>query len=273
MLCGKDLGKLLSLRSAYASMLVAVGVTLFILNLAGIVIGPTDSSPRSTPERATIPGYHFSSRNPTDLQSMLAQKAPTFDLEVVNNVVFESLVHADDRRVQPHENWIMWLAGWVYEPASKTQNAWRIVSGGRAICSEAAAVVNEISKINGVDARFVVLNGHVVSEVRTDKGWQIADPDYGVVYSADLALLEAGGMSTVIKEKLKRRGFTDTTIASYIDFFESTEDNRVLEIGLPSSPRLHTFEQVAEWLKWILPGLMIITGLIVMREWRNRARI
>lgn len=252
-------------------MVMVAAVVLLIVNLLGTALGPFYRGPGPAAGEAAIAGYHFSPRDRTELQSMLKTRTREFDLELVNNIVFESLVHADDRRIQLHENWIMWLAGLVYEPASRTQSARRIVAGGRAICSEAAAVVNEVARINGVDARLVALNGHVVSEVRTGDGWQIADPDYGVVFTSDLDTLESGHMSAVMEEKLRLRGYSDASIARYVEFFETPEDNAVLDVGSVSSPRLHAFERFSEWLKWIVPFALLIASLVVIRERSRRS--
>lgn len=262
------------LRTWSSALLIAASATLLILNVSGSVSAPTFDESTEATNGVLVAGYHYAPRGDrAELQNMLEKQLPKFDLELINDVVFESLVHSDNRRIQLHENWFMWITGLFYEPAGRTQSAQRIVSGGHAICSEAAAVVNEISKINGVQARLIALNGHVVSEVLTEQGWQIADPDYGVVYANGFEVLQAGGMATIMAEKLNQKGYGEATIAGYIGHFETTEDNRALSIGAASSPRLHVFERLSEWLKWIIPGALFVVGAGGLRGYTyNRMR-
>ncbi len=236
-------------------------VILLAMNVIGLDESPT-AAPTQSGSGVLVAGYHYPLRpDRTKLQAMLEAPMLEFELETVNQIVFESLIHSSDRRIRPVENWLAWLAGLVYEPAGKTQDARKIVSGGHAICSEAAAVVNAISEINGVDARLVALNGHVVSEVRTDNGWRIADPDYGGVYPHSLATLQAGEATALMGHKLHQRGYDEDTISGYVDYFETAEDNYRLDVGAASSPRLRTFEQVSEWLKWTIPVALILAGV------------
>lgn len=252
------------------TLLFAAAATL-VLNLSGLLFGPSLAGGAPITTGLSVPGYHYAVRDKDRLQAMLDQPMPRFDLELVNNEVFESLVHSDNRRIQLHENWLMWVAGLFYEPMSRTQNPERIVSGGQAICSEAAAVVNEIARVNNLDARLIALSGHVVAEVLTEEGWQIADPDYGVVYSVGLQALEARTMTADITQKLSRKGFNKVTIAQYIEFFGTSEDNVVLDVGAASSPRLYAFENLSELLKWMIPGILFLLTLVMLRRQMRNA--
>ena len=197
---------------------------------------------------------------------MLNKPMNTFDMDQVNSTIFESLVHTDTRRIQPRENWLQWIAGVFHEPLSRTQNPHRIASGGGGICSEATAVLNHIANLNGLDTRFVALNGHVLSEVRTRDGWRLADPGYGFVYPVGLTALKADAMVPMMRQLLEDKGYNDALTARYVEFFQSAEDNRVTEINVALSPRLHTFEVSSEWLKWLIPGALILSGAFGLRR-------
>jgi hypothetical protein len=57
------------------------------------------------------------------------------------------------------------------------------------------------------------------------------------------------GTIPTMADKLERKGYGEAKIAAYVDYFVTTDDNRVLDIGAASSPRLRAFERLAEWSK------------------------
>ena len=124
--------------------------------------------------------------------------------------------------------------------------------------------------LNGLKTRFAGLNGHIVSEILTDRGWCIADPDYGVSYPSGLKGMEKKENGPLIRQKLTKRGYKKKVIDEYIERFQSSGDNTVTEIDVALSPRLYVVERAAEWLKWIIPLIMIFSGLIFSKE--NTAR-
>jgi hypothetical protein len=161
---------------------------------------------------------------------------------------------------------LLWLAGKFYEPLSRTQNPERIVAGEGGLCSEVAAVMNSIAMRSGLNARFIGLNGHVVSEVQTVNGWRIADPDFGVTYPGSLKLLEGENGPVIIRNVLKTKGYRKDTIDSIIKLFQSSEDNVVMDINVALSPRLYKLELFAEWLKWIIPVFLLFIVFIFMKK-------
>lgn len=188
-----------------------------------------------------------------------------FDIRNVSNTIFESIAHNDKRRISIFENYLLWLAGKFYYPLGKTQDPYRIVSGGEGICSEVSMLFNSIARLNGYEARFVGLNGHVVSEIKTDHGWYVVDPDYGVVYPVGLEVLESEAGIPMMTTMLSERGFSKATIQSYIQFFHSSEDN-VIASGAALSPRLYLIERLSDWLKWIVPVLLIVLGGMIRKS-------
>lgn len=187
-------------------------------------------------------------------------------LEEATRLVFLSIRHADDRRITPAENWILWLCGKLYEPLSRTQDTDRLIAGGRALCGEKAQVLKSLTERAGLPTRFIGLNGHIVLEVQTEQGWQVADPDFGITYAADLARLESAEGSAIMRQELGKIGYGRETIATYIATVQSSADNIVFATGRPLSPRLYRIESLCDLLKWIVPLFFLIPAGYLLRD-------
>ena len=240
---------------------ISIGLVLLAINILGFVVNPNVIEHDNENEGKGIPGYDYPTQDLSKLRALLDRPMDNFDLIAVNGVISASLVHSDKRTIQLYENWLLWLGGKFYEPLSRTQDADRIVAGGGGLCSEVSAVMNRIAERNGLEARFIGLNGHVVSEIKTENGWRVADPDYGVIYDVGLGYLEGENGPQTMKSALTGVGYNDKMIESYIEVFQSAEDNVVFDIGIASSPRLYRAELIAEWLKWLIPVLLLLAGI------------
>ncbi len=186
--------------------------------------------------------------------------------------VYAGTSHSDERRICIQENWVHWVLGQVYQPLSRTQNSWRLADGGFANCSERAQILKTILEQRGYPCRFVGLTGHVVLEVLAVDGWRVADPDYGVVYPGNLATLEGPRGPALIRQRLAENGCDQATIERYIEFVRTTDNNIVLPVGSPLSPRLYVIEAYCEWLKWGIPAaIAVFVPLASVR--RNRRAV
>lgn len=250
-------------------LMIVIGLVLILINALGYVLGTNVVEENDGHLSGAIQGYSYPTQDTLRLQGMLDKPMDSFDIDSVNNTIFESIIHSDKRKIHFYENWMLWLGGKFYEPLSRTQNPRRIVLGGGAICSEVSAVFNSIANLNGFEARFVGLSGHVVSEIRTDNGWRVVDPDFGVTYPVGLKSLEKKEGINLMRELLTNRGFKAETIDQYIQLFQSSSDNIVTEVGVPWGPRLYAIELTTEYLKWIIPIIIIILGIVLLRKTHN----
>lgn len=245
---------------------LSIGLALIAINILGFVMSPSVIEQDNDNEGKGIPGYDYATQDSAKLIALLNRPMDNFDLIAVNDIISASIVHSDKRTIQLYENWLLWMGGKFYEPLSRTQDADRIVAGRGGLCSEVSAVMNAIAERNGLEARFIGLNGHVVSEIKTESGWRVADPDYGVVYDVGLGYLERENGPQTMKNVLRGVGYNGKTIESYIRLFQSAEDNVLFEIGMALSPRLYRAEVIAEWLKWLIPVLLLLAGINYTRK-------
>jgi hypothetical protein len=93
-------------------------------------------------------------------------------------------------RVPAGENWLLYLKSFTepehygkYEFADPE----KALERGVGLCSQQAVILCRLLLDNGIDAKIIVLGGHVVVGARTGPGkWIVADPDYGVVVPRDI---------------------------------------------------------------------------------------
>lgn len=249
-----------------SNIMIVTGLALMLVNTLSLVLEVSVVGENYEHMNDLVPGYSYQVQDTSRLQVMLEEPVGSFDIEGVNNLIFESIVHSDKRKVQIFENWLLWLGGKFYEPLSRTQDPRRIVSGEGGLCSEVSAVFNSIARLNGFETRFIGLGGHVVSEIKTDNGWRVVDPDYGITYPVGHEDLEKKRGVLLMRQLLKNRGYKEEIIDGYIRIFQSSADNTVTEVDVALSPRLHVIELAAEWLKWIIPMIIIFLGVISSRK-------
>lgn len=193
-----------------------------------------------------------------------------FDLDRSIELIRAATVHSDERRISLKENWLQWVLGQLYPPASRTQSTAALIAGGVANCSERAQILKSLAETAGIECRFVGLSGHVVLEMQIDGQWLTADPDYGVVYAMAVEDLANAGEATMVAS-LARQGYSPAIIERYVSLVTSTEDNHVLPIGSALSPRLEKLEQACRWGVWGLPLALLVSGgcLLAFRGFRS----
>jgi hypothetical protein len=259
----------------YASMtLLFMGTALLGLDLAGLLLEPPSSEPTLVPQAQQVAGFHYSVSSNAELLRRLSAPDGVFSLEATNDLVAMTIRHVEDRRLAIYENPLMWMAGKLYDPLSRTQNPYKVAKGAEGLCSEAALVLTAIAKLHGVPARLVGLSGHVVSEIKTPQGWRVADPDFGITFPATVRDLEGPKGPPMIEQALRSRGYDEAAVKHYVRVFQTASDNVAAPIHAPLSPRLAKLEACAEWLNWILPIAFLAVGMLLLgrsRRFRNEA--
>ncbi len=130
-----------SYRQIASTLMIVTGLVLVLVNMLGFALAVSVVDEHHEFANDSVPGYGYSLQDTSRLQGMLREPMTDFDLETVNNTIFESLVHSDKRTIHIYENALLWLGGALYEPLSRTQNPRRIVSGGVGLCSDVSTVL------------------------------------------------------------------------------------------------------------------------------------
>ena len=248
---------------------VLVSIFLLLINIAGIFLHPSFDTVDSIQKRGT-PGYQHPVSDKVLLLTMLKVKGDTGNTSFVDSAtrkVFYSMFHTDERRIAIYENWIMWLAGKMYRPAGRTQDAALLVKGGAGNCSERTQVLMDIFKLNGLNFRIIALNGHVAEQVLFNGQWMVTDPDYGLVYKGDMQQMATEQGLMYADSVLAANGFDKTMREKYLYFWKTGNDNILSPLNKMSSTRLYKAERISQWLRWIIPTLILFTCII---PWKRK---
>lgn len=189
------------------------------------------------------------------------------DLAYATSLVHAATRHDDFVEVTFSENWLQWTLGRFYPPVRKLQDADRLLAHGGGNCSERSQILKTICEEGNYPSRFVGLGGHVVLEVYCDGFWQIADPDYGVHFPVELTEWQSEDSASLVRGKLARN-YSSERVENYLAILHSSEDNSVLTIGQPLSPRLFMIEKGCIVGAWLLPGFGIAFG-VILALWRT----
>lgn len=234
-----------------------VGVGLLLLNALGLAVHSRSTNHSS--QNGSLREYVASLRT-----------GAAFDLGEATRRIYLGTTHSDARRIAVTENWLQWALGRIYPPLSRTQDTDRLIAGNLANCSERSQILKDLAECAGCDCRFAGLSGHVVLEVKLPRGWHVADPDYGVVYPLGIAELQQAKNQRLVGQTLYSAGYSRPVIERYIQILQSTEDNVVLPVRSPLSPRLDLAERACHWLVWLIPwGCILFSAAAQMAFLRS----
>lgn len=250
-------------------LLLFAGLTLLILNTYGLFAVPAVKG------ESGISGYAHHVTDAETLLTLLEDKSLNRGLEHTTDLIFKTIQHSEYRSVQIYENWLFWLMGRFSDSFIRTQNPRRLAAGQHALCGEVAILLNSIMEAGNHNTRLVYLGGHVVSEVETRTGWQIADPDYGVTYKADLKTLEGPRGPEIMREALSAAGYGEKKIDNYVSIFKSAADNIYAETSRYLNPRINILEVITDYLKWIIPLIFLAFSVPfkkVVKRYKNKTK-
>jgi hypothetical protein len=237
--------------------LTVVGSGLLALTLAGYEL-----------ENGAKPAHSSSARALTWCIEK-TQTTGVFDLAEAVAHIHAGTRHSDGRRIRCTEDWLQWSLGLFYEPLSHTQDTSLLLKDGLASCAERAQILKTLAETAGLPCRFVGLQGHVVLEVQQDGVWRYADADYGVCFAVGVEELARPEALPDVARQLADRGHDAQRVALYLHLLGTQEDNQVLPVGEPISPRLYWIEQTCHVLRWQIPSLTILVGMVLRLLFRR----
>jgi hypothetical protein len=257
------------------NFILVIFVSTLSLNIISLNYSPLlylDIKMSNKEYKNIIPGYHTRLKGIDELKNLITVPQNNFEIEKKTSLVFESLRHGS-RDLLFFENWFLWILSKIYEPLKKTQNIKKIVLSGLGTCNEASAVLNGIAKLNKVPARFIALNGHIISELKIKDKWIMADANYGIVFPFGYEKMlneNPKYVGEIIRDLLGDRGYDDATIENYKKKLLSTEDNKIFKINEALSSRLLLVENFGEIFNWFFSFLL---GLTLVRLSRKKVNI
>lgn len=243
-------------------------IVLFVLYSVGLVLGTTCtigvSHRQAVPEPASVgavPDQTAPSPSRSRLEDYRREVAATreFDSVHATSLVHDTTRHIEHREIVFAENWLQYALSFAYRPFRQTQNPYLLIKGGAGNCSDRCQILKSLAESAGFPCRFVGLNGHVLLEIRSGGQWTACDPDYGVVYPISLEELVRDESESLLRQTLSPQ-YPSDVVDRYVQIVQSTEDNVVLPVGSPLSPRLFWIERILGWLSWVIPAACISFG-------------
>jgi hypothetical protein len=164
-------------------------------------------------------------------------------------------------RVPVHENYLLYLAGYVlpaYYRKYEFSDQYKNLERGVGICSLHVTVLDTLLKDHGVNSKVVLLNQHVIALAQVGDApvrWWVVDPDLGVVVKHDIGEIEAD--PDLIKPYYLEKGYSKERV-DWLARVYAKEGNVVFAGAREYMPwRLRYIEAVSYILKWVVPVMLI----------------
>jgi len=160
-------------------------------------------------------------------------------------------------------NWLLYLAGMIHPTFSHIRDPNLMVAKGHSLfCDQSSYLLASLSLANGIKARHVGLDGHVVMEAWYDSDWHLYDPDLEVVP------LDSTGQVLSVENLALNKELLDKYYGPHgvAHIVGSRENNTYMSYPEGSwfewkSNVLVNFESTMEVLKLALPIALIVAGL------------
>jgi hypothetical protein len=189
-------------------------------------------------------------------------------------LVTERFTHGDaDHTV--FSNWLLWGLRQIHPAFAHIRQPETMVQRGYSLlCDQSSYVLLQLALEQGIRARHVGLDGHVVMEAWYDDDWHLFDPDLEVVPQNE------NGRVLSVEELVHSPGLLDHYYGKYksenvpvVAILGSRENNTFMTYPQGAwfewkSNVLFWLEKVAERLKFIIPAILLLVGAGMM--WRGR---
>lgn len=266
---------------AASLLLLLIGIILLGINLYGLAqpirkpdLGLGDPREfRFVPEQ--VWSYEESMRH-VEALSLIPDRDEAVKQSVY--VVNQALVHPDWFRVDPvkyrqlipiWENYFLHFIGRVSDLPQYERyhfaNYRRSIQRGIGMCGDASMVLSSILDTLDIGNRIISFNGHVIVEYQAADGtWRLADPDFGVLLSADLAQLVED--ETQVRQDYLAAGYKEDEVDFLLKSY--TTPYAVFDDTYHFMTKRYIFEYASYVLKWIVPIVLIALGLLY-QAWRS----
>lgn len=182
-------------------------------------------------------------------------------MDVLYNAVTERFTHKNATH-NFFSNWLLYLAGTIHPALSSIYDPNLLVGKGYSLfCGQSSYVLLSLALANGIKARHVGLDGHVVMEAWYDSDWHLYDPDLEVVP------LDSAGQVLSVEKLALNQELLEKYYAPHgaVHIVGSRENNTYM--SYPEGSRfewktnvLVYFERVMEVLKFAFPMAFIAAG-------------
>lgn len=270
------------MKSILAKLLMILGSSLLFLSMIGSFtsIGGYENNKPRTWER-----FDKSLVNQThsidDLVSEAKGRKDNFGalsdeqkMILLYEVVIDRFTHNGGARHTIFTNWILFFAGKIVSPLGIIWDPNIFVSKGHSlICSQSSYLLMQLALRNGIKARHVGLNGHVVMEAWYDNDWHLFDPDAEVMPKDNTGNILS--VEELSKDIVKLNKEYPLIKGDFISIIASREDNSFVSYPVGAyfewkSQVLFYFEKIVQAFKYMASLLIIAIGIYLQLTHNNR---
>lgn len=188
-------------------------------------------------------------------------------MQLLYEVFINRFTHSEGARHSFMSNWLLFFAGKILYPLGYIWDHELLLSRGHSlVCSQSSYLLIHVAIANGMIARHVGLNGHVVMEVWYDNEWHMYDPD------SEVLVKDKSGVILSVEEiardlELMKNVYVGVQ-KGMIPIFASREDNSFVSYPPGTyfewkSQVLLYVEKLMQILKYFLPLCLILAGMVL----------
>ncbi len=131
---------------------------------------------------------------------------------------------------------------------------------GFGICSQhSLGLVDLLNRRYGIDASVVGLEGHVIIEAQLPEGPSLHDPSLGISFPFGLDDITPVRLASI------RTRFAELGRDDFGRAYDAPGNLREPPGVRGYQPRIYLLERAADWLKWLVPALLLGTGAAIER--------
>ncbi len=253
------------ITSIYKELFLAIGIILLVLNFIGIFI-ENKIHPKVANINIHKNNLYFKERDQAKerVKKLNLKKMGSLDVSELNQLFAKSIVHfwPDYNHFSIYENWLLYFI--QKTEVGLTNNNFfgnherldweKTWESGFGLCSQISIALYDYLIENGQQAYLVALDGHVVVSTIINGNSYIMDPDYNVVFKANIKEIEPD--INRIKDKYLSAGYSSSLVENIVEKYNTSENNKLLSIW-DYYPKYLIFSHFMSFLKWVLPALFV----------------
>jgi len=203
----------------------------------------------------------------------LKELTPEEAMKVLYETVIARFTHGNRAHYNLFSNWILWGLGKIQPDFLAINDPETLLRNGHSgLCSQTSFVLLRLAQKAGIRPRHVGLYGHVVMEAWYGGDWHMYDPDLEVPSSFEgKAVLSVEALSK--DENLASSAYAgrgdDKYVEEIVRIIASRENNTFMSYPVGSqfewkTQVLSLFEKAAQIFKFVIPALLIFSGMILL---------
>ena len=263
---------------------LAIGIGILLLAINGYGLTQSLRNPALLEENNVlfINDIQFSLPEMLSHIPRTAQETPQQYAQRMNTVVQKGIAHIKDwqdpETIQKYhlnlpiwENYLLFFLSHL--PYFKTElrpyhfsDYKKSIERGIGLCGDHAIILSSLLEREGIATAIVAFHGHVVTEVILGNKAATFDPDYGVVIPYPITTIHA--TPQIIRPYYLQAGYNENKVAILAKIYASSPKifANVYEFG----PTKMQVEIAAYILIWLIPGITIAIGIMILRHIHNR---